>query len=111
MSTTATLPASPSSTLRSYTSPRSTTLMPSSGSTTSRIASSRSAMNSSLGTAVSLIRRLLTGLRQRVFESHPTQQRALDARRVLGHPGEGNAVAEHILVAHNASAGRNHLVE
>src|SRR3954463_13293540 len=85
--------------------------MPSSGSTTSRIASSRSARNSSLGTAVSLIWRLLTGLRHCVFEGHPTQQRTLDPRRILGHPGEGDTVAEHIFVAHHIAAGRNHLAE
>src|SRR4051794_10628372 len=85
--------------------------MPSSGSTTSRIASSRSARNSSLGTAVSLIWRLLTGLRHCVLEGHPTQQRTLDPRRILGHPGEGDTVAEHIFVARHIAAGRNHLVE
>src|ERR1700755_646644 len=111
MSTTATLPSSPSSTLRSYTRPRSTTLMPSSGSTTSRIASSRSARNSSLGTAVSLIWRLLTSLGNSVFEGHPAQQRTLDASRILGHPGESDAVTEHVLVTLDVAAGRNHFVE
>src|ERR1700709_2501983 len=85
--------------------------MPSSGSTTSRIASSRSARNSSLGTAVSLICRLLTGLRHCIFEGHPAQQRTFDPRRILGHPGEGDTVAEHIFVALDVAAGRNHLVE
>src|SRR5882757_4822343 len=111
MSMSATLPCSPFSTFRSYTRPRSTTLIPSSGSTTSRMASSRSPSSSSLGTAVSLIARLLTGLRHCVFEGHPAQQRTFDPRRVLGHPREGDAVAEYILVALNLAAGRNHLVE
>src|SRR3954464_683059 len=85
--------------------------IPSSGSTTSRIASSRSASSSSLGTAVSLIWCLLTGLRKRVLESHPSQQRAFHPRRVLRDTGECDAVSDYILVALDRAARGHHLGE
>src|SRR5262249_54299679 len=104
--------SSPSSTFRPYTSPRSTTLMPSSGSTTSRIASSRSARNSSSGAVVSLIPDLLQAfacLSQRVLASQPAEQRAFHPRRIFGHSGEGDAVAQYILVPLHGSARGDHV--
>src|ERR1700682_2458569 len=87
--------------------------MPSSGSTTSRIASSRSASSSSLGAAVSLIvfLQFVAGLSQSVFECHPAQQRAFHAGRVLGDTRECDAVSQYIFVTLNGSARRNHLGE
>src|SRR5579875_622103 len=86
--------------------------MPSSGSTTSCIASSMSASSSLSGAAVSLIRYLLcAGPRQCVFESHPAEQRAFHPGRILRDAGERDAVAQHLLVTlHGASRG-HHLGE
>src|SRR6516225_6544818 len=88
--------------------------MPSSGSTTSRIASSTSASNSLSGAEVSLIFNLLdifSRLRERIFKRHPAEQRTFDPGRILGDAGERDAVAQHILVAGHRSAGRHHLGE
>src|SRR5690349_14018306 len=92
--------------------------MPSSGSTTSRIASSRSARNSSSCAVVSLICYLLEvcasariGFGQSIFESHPSQQGAFHPGGVFGHPGERDPVAQHVLVALNGAARGHHLGE
>src|ERR1700759_1489042 len=85
--------------------------MPSSGSTTSRIASSRSNIISSSGVAVSLTIDLLDGmgcLSQRILEGHPAQQRALYARRILGDAGESDPVADNVLVPFDCSPRRDH---
>jgi hypothetical protein len=50
-------------------------------------------------------------LRCRVLPGHPAQQRTLDARRVLRHPGEGDCVAEDVLVGLELSLGCHQLSE
>ena len=82
--------------------------MPSSGSTTSRIASSTSSTASQsprrrgLARAASARRasvgRRGDGLRRRVLPRHPAQQRALDPGRVLRDAGERDRVLQHLLV-------------
>src|SRR5690242_20180736 len=54
---------------------------------------------------------LRAGHRQRILESHPPQQRTLDPRRVLRDTGERDAVPDHILVARDRAARRDHLGE
>ena len=46
----------------------------------------------------------MAGLRQRILERHPAQQRALHPRRVLGHAREGDAVADDVLVTLDVTA-------
>src|SRR5690554_1074361 len=75
-----------------YTRPRSTTLMPSSGSMTSRRASSTSAAVATLSAMICSSR-----LRDRIAQGHPAQQRALDTRRILPHSGERRRIAEEVL--------------
>src|SRR5690606_30312178 len=87
--------------------------MPSSGSMTSRSASSTSATSAtavapsgvpaaSTGVGVGSVLSIMTSfslarLDQRIPQRHPSQQRALDAGRVLRHPREGGGVAEPLL--------------
>src|SRR5690606_38344510 len=87
--------------------------MPSSGSMTSRSASSTSATSAtavapsgvpaaSTGVGVGSVLSVMTSfslarLDQRIPQRHPSQQRALDAGRVLRHPREGGGVAEPLL--------------
>src|SRR5690625_5020270 len=99
------------STVTPYTRPRSTTLIPSSGSITSRRASSTSA---AVGTALrSLVVSvivvhpvlLLGGWRlghcvgERVPQGHPAEQGALDPGRILRHTGEGGRISQHLILA------------
>src|SRR3984885_8258923 len=84
-------------------SPRSTTFTPSSGSTTSRRASTRSSVSSVICSkgplaSVSSVILFLQGLRGRVLPGHPAEQGALDPGRVLRYSGERHAVAEDFLV-------------
>src|ERR1700741_5253482 len=88
--------------------------MPSSGSTTSRIASSTSASSSLSDAVISLILNLLdifNRLRQRVFKRHPAEQRAFDPGRILCDAGERDAVTQNVLVTGNSSPRRHHLGE
>src|SRR6266496_3936742 len=86
------LPASAASMRTSYTRPRSTTLMPSSGSTTSRMASSTSSREGKV--VVSLMRVSFLRSGHRALHGHPAEQRALDAGRVLRHALERHGVVE-----------------
>src|ERR1700755_2328727 len=85
--------------------------MPSSGSTTSRIASSTSASNSSSGAVISLIPDLLqgfAGLGQCILKRHPTEQGAFHPGGVLGHSGECYSVTQDILITLDSSARGHH---
>src|ERR1700733_13939666 len=84
-------------------SPRSTTFPPSSGSTTSRRASTRSSVSGVISSSgplvpVSSVILFLQRLHGRVLPGHPAEQGALDPGRVLRHSGERHAVAEDFLV-------------
>ena len=68
--------------------------MPSSGSTTSRSASSTSATLAGVVVSVVLVESGSGGLVQGVGEGGPAQERALHPGGVLGDAGEGHAVAE-----------------
>src|SRR5690606_32486681 len=103
-----------SSTCTPYSSPRSTTLIPSSGSTTSFIASSMSAtVGLVAGSPMThLLIRLVRGRPgRRILERHPGQQRALDARGVPRHPGERHPVLQQLLVRLHLAAPGHHLRE
>src|SRR5581483_7469103 len=86
--------------------------MPSSGSTTSCMASSTSASSSLSDAAVSLILDLLrAGLGQRIFKRHPAQQRTFDPGGIFGDARERDTVAEYILVAGDGAPRSHHLGE
>src|SRR6266567_1847946 len=99
-----------------YTRPRSTTLIPSSGSTTSLSASSKSSISglvpgapSSASCACVILAPYCLG--GRVLPCHPAKERALDPRRVLGHPGEHHGVAKHLIVGLGRVAGTHQFEE
>src|ERR687892_44309 len=103
--------------------------MPSSGSTTSRMASSRSSIETSPpfsaagagGSGIPAaprtdgprraVRGTVLGPGDGVLERHPPEQRALHAGRVAGDAGERDAVAEHVLVRLDQPAALRHLLE
>ena len=83
--------------------------MPSSGSTTSRRASSTSATLAGLAGGRGLGHCSGSfGLVQGIGERHPRQEGALDARGVLRDAGEGDAVADLLLVAGVLALAREH---
>src|SRR5487761_1520351 len=90
--------------------PRSTTLMPSSGATTSRSASMTSATSWET-VSVSSLMVFLQSLRGRVLPRHPGKQRALDPGRVLRHARERHRVFEHVLVGLAPPHGLHQLEE
>src|SRR4051794_33227493 len=109
-------------------SPRSTTLMPSSGSTTSFSASRTSSDPASVdspdtsisgrsvvwvSSVMSSPRCLSAGYRlgSRVLERHPSEQGALDPRRELRDTRERDAVLEHVFVRLDLSPALHQLHE
>src|SRR5690606_23771516 len=101
-----------SSTWTPYSRPRSTTLIPNSGSTTSFIASSMSATVALVaGSPMTHLLLLRRRPGRRVLERHPGQQRALDPRRVLCHPGERHPVLQQFLVRLHPATSGDHLRE
>src|SRR6056297_270728 len=104
----------PSSTETPYTSPRSTTLMPNSGSTTSFIASMTSSSFATVDSMPHLPFRLIyldTCFESSILQSHPRQERALDTRWILGNANEGNPVPQYLFIGLRAALGMHELNE